>query len=132
MSHVNEMIREKLDRNYGVTYPAEHGNMDRFSVRALGTELVLGPSKPDKTTGGALEESAALGFNSQMFRCKRSHLGHPSGGFFFSSDFLTACCHGPFRLRTSGLGSGVAFGFAGFFRFTIVAFRELKERLFIF
>jgi hypothetical protein len=46
------------------------------------------------------------------------YFGQPSGGFFFSKDFRTAACHGPFSLSLSALGPGVALAlFSLFFRF---------------
>jgi hypothetical protein len=48
------------------------------------------------------------------------YFGQPSGGFFFSRDFRTAACHGPFSLSTSGLGPGADLGFAGFLCFFFV------------
>jgi len=52
--------------------------------------------------------------------CARSHpspinnqsgLGHPSGGFFFSSERLTAAFQFPWILRTSGFGPRRSGGF---------------------
>jgi hypothetical protein len=54
-----------------------------------------------------------------------AYFGQPSAGFFFCSDFLTACCQFPRNLRTSGFGPGLLLGLlarfdlAGIFPFFI-------------
>ena len=39
-----------------------------------------------------------------------AHFGHPSGGFFLSSDFFIRDCQLPLSLKTFGFGPGLALG----------------------
>jgi hypothetical protein len=39
-----------------------------------------------------------------------AHFGHPSGGFFLSSDFFIRDCQLPLSFKTSGFGLGLALG----------------------
>src|SRR5208282_6346903 len=53
-----------------------------------------------------------------------SYFGHPSGGFFFCSDFLTARFQSPDSLSISGFGPVLAVGLPGgdpTFRFRFIA-----------
>ncbi len=44
---IDEMIREKSNRNYGVAYPTQDGNMNGLPVRTLRALLNVGFTKPD-------------------------------------------------------------------------------------
>jgi hypothetical protein len=63
--------------------------------------------------------------------CRLSaYFGQPSGGFFFSNDFLIARFHSPDSLSMSGFGPVLADGRGGdfFFAFFIVLFwRHVKS-----
>jgi hypothetical protein len=62
-------------------------------------------------------KQAIIASNARIAIQPHIYFGQPSGGFFFCSDCLTACCHGPFSFRTSGLGPGADAGRGGALRF---------------
>jgi hypothetical protein len=53
------MVREKLNRNDFIAYPAQDGNVDWLAMIALRTEFIFSCPKPDQATRWTLEKAAA-------------------------------------------------------------------------
>ena len=66
MACINEMVREKLNRNNFIAYPAQEGNVDWLAMIALRAEFIFNSPKPDQATCWTLEKPLSF---ASWIRC---------------------------------------------------------------